>query len=325
MLAPPGKVANEHILSYWKDHIKITRSPLLCSFLRPLSNNQFTTYNVYRYASPINTAAAFPQIQSRYFKTGGRPLLSLKDDDFQRGWEKLLDFGIPRDAWFVCVHCREEGYISGEGQNYRNADVTNYIPAMEAIIERGGWVIRLGDPSMKAMPANKRIIDYAHLENRSDWMDVFLCGACKFFFGSASGLAVVSGVFGVPSAIANQAPVSVVLPYLPCDIGIPKLLYSQREKRYLKFSEILGSAIGNFRFDSLYKDCGTFVIDNTPEDIEALALEMLDRINGVIVYTAEDNELQERFKSLMDENHYSYGSEARVGREFLRKYSLLLN
>jgi len=280
---------------------------------------------VNRYVSPINKGASFPKIQRRYYETGGRALLSLKDIDFQRGWQKLVDFGLPPDAWFVCVHCREEGYIPGEGQTYRNADITSYIPAIEAIIERGGWVIRLGDASMKKIPKNKNVIDYAHLNDKSDWMDVFLCGACKFFLGSASGLAAVSGVFGVPSAIANQAPVSVVLPFLPFDIGIPKLLYSKRERRYLKFSEILNSPIGNFRYDSLYKDCDVCVVNNTPEVIEALAVEMLDMINGVIVYTAEDNELQERFKSLMNENHYSYGSLARVGRNFLRKYSFLLD
>lgn len=325
MLAPRGKIANEHILYYWKDYIKIIRSSVSCFVLKPLTNNRFTTYDVHRYVSPINRGASFPKIETRYFETGGRPLLTLKDVDRQRGWQKLSDFGMPADVWFVCVHCREEGYVSGEGQTYRNADISSYMPAIEAIIDRGGWVIRLGDPSMKKIPKNKYIIDYAHLDDKSDWMDVFLCGACKFFLGSASGLAMVSSAFGVPSAIANQAPVSVVLPFSPFDIGIPKLLYSQKEKRYLKFSEILNSPIGNFRFDSLYKDCDVCVINNTPEIIEALALEMLDRINGAIVYTSEDNELQKRFKSLMDENHYSYGSLARVGRDFLRKYSFLLD
>ena len=323
ILAPRGGVANEHMLSYWERYIRIIRSPLLCTILKPLSDNRFTGYNVHRYASPINAAADFPRIQRMYDKTGGRPLLSLIDCDFRRGSDLLRTYGMPRDAWFVSVHCREEGYIPGEGQTYRNADITSYLPAMEAIIERGGWVIRLGDPSMGEIPVNKYIIDYAHLDNRSDWMDVFLCAACKFFLGSASGLCMISSTFGIPSAIANQAPVSVILPYLPQDIGIPKLLYSLTENRYLRFAEILGSPVGNFRFDSLYKEANICVIDNTAEDIKALAMEMFDRIDGKMVYTAEDNLLQERFKSLMNASHYSYRSVSRIGREFLRKYSFL--
>jgi putative glycosyltransferase (TIGR04372 family) len=325
ILAPRGKVANEHMLSYWESYIRIIRSPLLCTILKPLSDNRFTTYNVHRYASPVNTAAAFPRIQRIYDKRGGKPLLSFTDCDSRRGWELLRTYGMPPDAWFVCVHSREENYIPGEGQTYRNADITSYLLAMEAIIERGGWVIRLGDPSMKEIPTNKYIIDYAHLDNKSDWMVVFLCATCKFFLGSASGLCMISSTFGIPSAIANQAPVSVTLPYLRKDIGIPKLLYSLTKNRYLTFAEILGSPIGNFRYDSLYKKANISVIDNTAEDIKALAMEMLDSIDGKMVYTAEDNVLQGRFKSLMNATHYSYRSVSRIGREFLRNYSFLLD
>ncbi|MBN1612931.1 MAG: TIGR04372 family glycosyltransferase [Deltaproteobacteria bacterium] len=325
ILAPRGKVANEHILSYWEHYLGIIRFNLLCTLLKPLSNNRFTTYDVHRYASPVNSAADFSRIQSMYHEKGGRPLLALTDHDLQLGRDLLFKQGVPHDAWFVCVHCREDGYVPGEEQTYRNADITSYLPAMEAIIERGGWVIRLGDPSMKKIPSNKYIIDFAHLDNKSDWMDVYLCAACRFFLGSASGLSAISAIFGIPSAIANQAPVSVVLPYLPEDIGIHKLLFSLAENRYLRFAEIMGTPIGNFRFDSLYMEANIRIIDNTAEDIKALALEMLGRIDGKTVYSTEDDLLQERFKSLMNASHYSYRSSARIGREFLRKYSFLLD
>lgn len=325
ILAPRGSVANEHILSYWKPYIKFISSPLLCAILKPLTNNRFTTYNILRYANVINYAADYPRIQARYNKSGRGALLALTDLDICRGRDLLQKLGMPRDAWFVCVHCREEGYISGEGQTYRNADITSYLPAIEAIIERGGWVVRLGDPSMKKFPTNKYIIDYAHSDDKSDWADVFLGAACKFFLGSASGLSGISHVFGIPSAITNQAPISVVLPYLSKDLGIPKLFYSQAEGRYLNFVELFGSSIGNFRFDSLYKEAGICVIDNTSEDIKELAMEMLDRIDSRIDYTAEDDILQNNFKLLMNSNHYSCNSPARVGRAFLKKYSFLLS
>lgn len=325
MLARKGQVVNEHVLSYWDHYIKIIRSPVLCILLKPLSENQFTGFNVNRYCSVINRAADFPWIQDAYHKSGGRPLLSLLEFDYRRGWDILQKLGMPRDAWFVCVHCREESYISGEGQTYRNADIDSYLPAMEAIVERGGWVIRLGDPGMKVIPLQKNIIDYVHIEVKSDWMDVFLCATCKFFLGSASGLAAISNTFGIPSAIANQAPLSVVLPYFPEDVGIPKLVYSLTENRYLNFSEILSLPIGNFRHDHLYKEANLCAIDSTPEDIKALVMEMLDKIDGKIIYTDEDNVLQERFKSLMNPSHYSYRSASRIGRDFLRKYTFLLD
>lgn len=54
-------------------------------------------------------------------------------------------------------------------------------------------------------------------------------------------------------------------------------------------------------------------------------MEMLDRTENRLFYTLEDERLQERFKSLMNPSHYSYGAISRVGRDFLRKYSFLLN
>ena len=68
---------------------------------------------------------------------------------------------------------------------------------------------------------------------------------------------------------------------------------------------------------------GIKVEDNTPEEINELVLEMLDKLEGKIKYTEEDEALQERFKALPT----PYGTNpanCRIGREFLRKYAGLL-
>jgi hypothetical protein len=67
------------------------------------------------------------------------------------------------------------------------------------------------------------------------------------------------------------------------------------------------------------------VDENTPDDIRDLVLEMLERTAGTVVYTEKDEALQRRFKQMMRPSHYSYGSVARVGRDFLRKYRRLLD
>lgn len=324
ILAPRGKVANEHLLFYWEKYFKIIRSPIVCILLKPLSENPFMGFNVYRYCSVVNKAADFPWIQDAYYKSDGRPLLALTEFDYKRGWDLLLKLGMPRDAWFVCVHCREEGYISGEGQTYRNADIANYLPAMEAIVERGGWVIRLGEPSMKVIPPKKNIIDYAHLDIKSDWMDIFLSASCKFFLGSDSGLFALANIFGVPVGTVNRAPMSMVLTYGPYNVGIPMFIRPDEEERYLSFKEVLNSPIGNFRFDHLYSKAGVGTVQNSPEDIKEVMIEMLDRLEGKLKYSEEDERLQARFKSLMNPTHYSYGAISRVGRDFLRKYEYLL-
>jgi len=324
ILASVRTVANRHLLSYWGKYFTIIRSPAACMFLRPLSENPFTVFNVYRYCSSVNRSADYPSIQDAYQKLRGRPVMVLEKTDHDRGWDLLQKLGVPRGSWFVCIHCREEGYISREGQTYRNADIGNYLPAMAAVAERGGWVIRLGDASMKAVSLNKNFIDYAHLDIKSDWMDVFLSAQCRFFLGSASGLYLLANIFGVPAGCANNAPASTVLTYAPYNVGIPMLMRRKGEERYISFKDVFNSPAADFRYDYLYSDAGIEAEQNTSDDIRGLAIEMLDRFEGRLEYSREDDRLQARFKSLLKPCHYSYGAVSRVGKDFLRKYESLL-
>jgi len=279
-------------------------------------------YDVTDYVQIVNGTATAPAI---YKKWGDRPpLWNLAHDDRRRGWECLQSLGIPADAWFVCVHCRERGYLQLNMHDYRDVNVENYILAMQAIVERGGWCIRMGDPTMTRLTRMEAVIDYCHSDVRSDWMDVFLCASCVFFLGSSSGLSSLSNIFGVPVASANAAPFSMVLHFRPGDIALPKLYWSEMSHRFITFEEVLGSPAGDFRHTDLFRQAGVSLIENSPEDVRDLALEMLDRIEGRVVYSEEDEVLQERFVSLMKPGHYTYGSAARIGRDFLQKYRELM-
>jgi putative glycosyltransferase (TIGR04372 family) len=194
---------------------------------------------------------------------------------------------------------------------------------MREIVDRGGWVIRIGDPAMKEIPKMRNVIDYVHLDIKSDWMDVFLCASCKFLLGSNSGLTVLANVFGVNGAVANIAgPVSAVLPYGPLDIGIPKLIRSKDKGRYLTFKEIFSSPIGDFPDDYLFSANNIEAVENSPDDIKGLMLEMLDRSEGRLKYSQEDELLQARFKSLMNPGHYSYGAISRLEEIFCVNMSI---
>jgi putative glycosyltransferase (TIGR04372 family) len=134
----------------------------------------------------------------------------------------------------------------------------------------------------------------------------------------------VSTVFGVRSALANLTPMSTALPLGPADIGIPKLL-RQSSGEFATFAQILGSPAANYRFDDLYKASGLTVVDNSPEEIRDLAVEMLDTLEDRNVRSQEDAALQRRFQALVRPGHYAYGSTSRIGRDFLRKYAALLS
>ena len=71
------------------------------------------------------------------------------------------------------------------------------------------------------------------------------------------------------------------------------------------------------------------VVDNSPEEINDLVTEMLDRLDGTLVYSAEDERLQERFKTLTAlkgtlHSLDNFPVNCRIGRDFLRKHVSLL-
>lgn len=323
LLLPRGASANEAMADYWAEVLPMIRSPLACAFLQPLRRFSFLRCPLDRYMVAIGGTAEYATVQTRW--EGRAPLLRVTDRDTERGWRALESVGVPRDAWFVCFHSREGGYSPNDEHlhDYRNSPVEDYMLAMAALVERGAWCLRMGDPSMRPMPAAPRVIDYAHSAIRSDWMDVFLCARCRFFIGNTSGIHFVSGVFHVPCANANMIPMSA-LPMGPHDLGIPKLLWHEHEERYLDFAEILGSPIGSYRFSEEYRAARLRVVNNTPEEIRDLALEMLDRTAGEAVYTDDDERLQSGFAGLMRPGHYSYGARSRVGRDFLRRHRALV-
>lgn len=321
---PSDQLANRHLAKYWKAHLRVVTSPLACRLLWPLAHRPGVGVDVSRYVALVDTTAGYGAIQRRWGERG--PLLRLSDEDSQRGFAALHALGLPRDAWFACLHVREAGYSPEDDalHAYRNCDIGRFLPALQQIRARGGRIVRLGDPSMQRLPAMEGVIDYAHSGSRSDWMDVFLCGAARLFVGTSSGLCNVASVFGRPSCLANLTPLSTVLPYGAGDVGIPKLLYSVREDRYLSFGEAFGSPVSNYRFSDLYEKAGVRVEENSSEDIAALIGEALDRLEGKAAYTAQDETRQARFKALMRPGHYSLGAPSRVGRDFLRTYERFL-
>ena len=327
LLAPVKRVANPCLLDYWRRYITIVSNPLLVKLLRPLATHPLLRHTITQMSTAngnIRPRSMLWVVQAKYeAEFGDRPLLTLSESDHERGWRCLQELGVPRDAWFVCLHVREGGYLPQLSyHSYRDADANTFLLASRAIAERGGWVIRVGDPTMKPLLPVEQVVDYVHTDVRSDWMDVFCLSQSRFFLGSASGPMSVAAAFGVPIAAANYGPMGCGA-YTSNALWIPKLYWSIKDHRHLAFDEVLLSPLRAFGMTEEFDAAVVSLVDNSPEDIRDLAVEMMDRLNGAIHYTAEDENLQERFKTLL-EAEPEFATGARVGREFLSRYRDLL-
>lgn len=316
--------ANRHFFLYCKEKFDAVIDPkswtLLLQAIPEIEHLRETKYN---YFHAFNDSAECCDIYSMW---GDRPplfKLNLDDQNYLKGI--LLGWGVSEDGWFACFHNRERGYspADDDDHDYRNADIQDYYPAMQEVVRQGGWVIRIGDSSMTPLPLMDKVIDYAHSSLRSARLDVLLCASARCVVGCSSGLSILAVAFGVPVGMVNLAPIST-LALTKRDIGIPKLYFSEKENRNLSFGEAFSHPMSNFRYSNLYKENYIRLVNNDSEDILELTREVLERVTDKHIYNNEDELLQKIYRRLFKPNHYSYKSGARIGRDFLRKYRVLL-
>ena len=207
--------------------------------------------------------------------------VSLIKDSNKIGKNNLRELGLSDEDWFVCVHVRESGFKNDAGRHeYRNSSIINYTKAFERIIERGGWVIRMGDSTMTELPKMERVIDYPFTKFKSDLMDIFLIKNCRVYIGCQSGIHDVAILFQKPILITNMCCWNLDYPVFENSRGIVKHLSSHSKKRILTVKEMFEAS---WCTETLYGyvDNEKFKwYENSPEDIEEAVIEYMDLLES---------------------------------------------
>lgn len=325
-----GRAVNQCLLDYWTQYLEFMEAPDELLRLRPLRDQLSARYsNAIRCsANSVPFAHSSLAWMNREWEEQCRdPLLQLKIEHWERGWANLVHMGVPRNAWFVTIHVREPGFKGSE--RFRDSDIATYIKAIKRVTDRGGWVIRLGDPSMTPLSPQRNVIDYAHSAKKSDWMDVFLCATARFMIATSSGVACVSHAFGVPIVMTNYLPTATI--YLGSrDLLIPRLLRRLDGGSFLTFQELMNPPYNFGVSDGMYRNIFRVeVIPNTSDEIVNLVQEMLDKLDGTLIYTQEDDALQRLFKMASVQwatvlRLPDFNFQYRVGCQFLRTHQNLL-
>ena len=324
-------VVNPCLLDYWRPYIDVVEDPQKLAYLQPLAKAlAFNLHGVTPHGSRLIpfSISSVVETQLQWEKEGRGPLLQLTFDHRERGIRAMERWGVPRGSWFVTMHVRS-GTNKG-AELYRDSTLDNYREAVSIITSAGGWLIRMGDASMVPMPIMKNVVDYAHEPAKADWLDVFLCAAARFMIGTSSGLTTVSYTFGVPIAMTNCLPTASI--YLrKQDIFLPRLMRSRANGQILSLSKIMGLPYSMGINDGMYRNIlGVETIENSAGEISDLVSEMLNVLDGNPQYSAEDERLQQTFKTITVERETLVGSggvalPARIGQGFLRNHRTLLN
>ena len=261
------------------------------------------------------------EVATAWQRAARPPLISLRPAHRAAGRRWLSSLGLPDDGLFATFHCR----TTINHQDLRSVRPETYTRAMEAVIRAGGWVVCMGTPTLADL--HPKIINLEnHRTPEDDWKDVFLLADCRFFVGCTSGPADVVNAFGAPSIMVNTLQLAL---QAACnhDLFIPKLFLSRKSGRLLTITESLenfGTAWASEPGD--LTPLGVDLIDNTPQEIEAVVCEMIDRLDGVAVDIAPWEEAaQQRLRELRIPSsiNHTHGpivaGKTRMGRDFLRR------
>jgi len=328
------QLRNPALFSYFEPYINVIRDSELIYTMKGLESLLTLPIGM---AIPMNEICPYLDIaanmvEKERIKLGmNRSLFKLNENHRVMGKQLLNNLGLPDDAWYVTLHIREPSYrgetVSNSTENWRNANPSDYVKACKAITKAGGWVFRMGDPSMTPFAKIPQVIDYAHSEIRSDWMDIFLGATCRFLISTASGYQRVPGYFGVPSIYTNCTHSVPYYGLTEYDLYLPRLLKHKKNGKYLSFEEIMSPPISMLDSNIKFDNKGLQWIDNTSEELEAVTIEMINQTEKN--YIKHDDKNQKRFKVIAEQCGEKYGGHkvkafASMSQEFLKKHANLL-
>ncbi len=179
-----------------------------------------------------------------------------------------IEMGIPISDWFICLHASEHNPPTP-----RNASIDNYIETIKYITSLGGWVVRIGDSSMKPLPKMEKVIDYAHSPFKSELMDLYLINKCRFFIGLGSGPTFTATLFDKPQILVNMNDWSMGVPLKKGGIVLIKHVFSTSKNKFLSVKEILNEPydVTVFGFSS-----EEYILhENTSKEIKAAVEEYI--------------------------------------------------
>lgn len=182
------------------------------------------------------------------------------------GLKCAVELGIQSSDWYVCIHVRESGYWADiHTAAHRNANIENYIEAIEYIVSLGGKVVRMGDPSMNKLPEIKNVIDYPFSPYKSALMDLYLIKNCSLFIGMQSGLYDLANLFYKPIILTNMTGWLFAYPQKKGDLGIFKNMYCTKSKRFISLQERLDLGWEGAKHNDFNSQFEFY--ENTPDEI----------------------------------------------------------
>jgi len=297
------KIHNKQIAKMWKKKINFLSSYLLDPIYR---------INKFIPGGEVHTIKSLKfcerDINNLYKKI---KILDFTKEEKIYGDEILRKFGLKNQDKLVMLDVRDGAYQLKKIQardhdwsyhKFRHTDVNKFTSAAEELATRGYFVFRMGNIVEKPFSMkNPKIIDYANSNLRSDFMDIYLGYKCSFCITTGSGFWNLPEIFNKP-IIDLSVPIGDKFTHREEDLLITKHHFLKKEKRKLSLSEIFSFGLAYANDTKFFEQKGIELIENTPEEIKEVVIEMIEKLEFKKNNKPKDEELQKAFKNLYASN-----------------------
>src|SRR5262249_46214557 len=151
------------------------------------------------------------------------------------------------------------------------------------LVDLGYIAIRLGTETAESLDRHlPHIVDLTRM-CRVPILDLYIAQRSRFFLGTSTGIAHLGHLFRKPLAIVNCAPFLVMKDLNVRDgheLYIPKQYVWKEQQRLMTVTEIVKTGAGGFFRTEQFEAIGIELLENTPDEIESLAVEMHERLVG---------------------------------------------
>lgn len=215
--------------------------------------------------------------------------------------------GIPRGSKLVCWYCRTEDFAKhhfphakmDDLQLYRNVALTSFRKAIDYLLTKGYYVLRMGTELNPPLPWQaKNLIDYAK-EYRTEFMDVWLFAHADLTLGTSSGIDCIPVVSGRNVLFASFAPMGYTLSFSSKTTTLFEHYYSKKARRRMTLKEIFASGFSTNQLESEFEKNGFRLEKNTEDEILEAVKEKIFLMEGG-TRSEEDLQLERAFVSLFD-------------------------
>lgn len=260
--------------------------------------------------------------------------LELPPADIDFAWQYLAKQGIKKEDKIVCLHVRDSAYLLDKAahidfsyHDFRDAKLETYQPMIEALIDDGYTVIRIGAVTDQQLDyVHPKYFDFACQRSKQygDFLEIFLLSECQFFVANYSGPYGVAAMFDTPTIVVNGTPFQQ--PYCKYGRFLPKRLFQNGNEvniidicRGKVLSEENNTPIYLSFNQKVFAQYGYQYLDNSAEDIKKAVLEFADGVNDRVFSQPLSVAQQQYYNALPD--NFCHKNQCVISDSFLCDYA----